>query len=245
MRKRAAAGAMAAIAVSAQSSFPDCVERGFVYRHAGAHGIFLDLSTYGSTGCWDGNCRQTDKFNSQDFGVCARACQQTQECTHWSFGAPAGSTTCFLRKSDGGLEAESSFFSGTKACAPPELSDASVAWKTASLPALRACDAGRSDDCPDLRRALRTWQFAIGALRRATAGLVDGKTQSLVEQIAADTDAFSEQFSEENFPVVAHNNRVLFSALEGWLQEQSPELPAVALPAPLRGELCGMTSCFD
>ncbi|OLQ14390.1 hypothetical protein AK812_SmicGene1484 [Symbiodinium microadriaticum] len=219
----------------------------FVYRHAGAHGIFVDLSTYGSAGCWDDNCRPVmDKYLAslnwafamlgvglsslggikttntlevvfsaawntvlvafrslmtyatlissittvaglhfgQDFGVCARACQQTQECTHWSFGALAGSTTCFLRKSDGGLEAESSFISGTKACAPSALSDASVAWKSATLSALRACDAGRSEDCPDLR-------------------------------IAADTDAFSEQFSEENFPLVAHNNRLLFSALEG------------------------------
>ena len=29
---------------------------GIVYRHAGAHGIFVDLGFFGSTGCWQNNC---------------------------------------------------------------------------------------------------------------------------------------------------------------------------------------------
>lgn len=30
---------------------------GIVYRHAGAHGIFVDLGFFGNTGCWQNNCR--------------------------------------------------------------------------------------------------------------------------------------------------------------------------------------------
>eukprot|EP00933_Yihiella_yeosuensis_P085164 TRINITY_DN99982_c0_g1_i1.p1 TRINITY_DN99982_c0_g1~~TRINITY_DN99982_c0_g1_i1.p1 ORF type:complete len:250 (+),score=46.70 TRINITY_DN99982_c0_g1_i1:67-816(+) len=233
---------------TAAQDYPGCVENGVVLRHAGAHAIFVDLSAYGTSGCWSNDCSKSDKFNSRDPGVCARACSLIPECTHWSFGEQDDTTKCFVRKSDGGREEVQGFISGSKGCSPPSLPDAWLAMQVVEMPALQACDAGKSEACPDMARAMTTWRFAIAALLRAAVGALDSDTMLYVKQISSDTDAFATQMSEENFPVVIGNNRQVFIALKGWLDGQpkadvSPDDPS--LPAPLRGELCGASSCYE
>mmetsp|Transcript_7391 Transcript_7391/g.17475 ORF Transcript_7391/g.17475 Transcript_7391/m.17475 type:complete len:247 (+) Transcript_7391:46-786(+) len=228
--------------------FPDCVENRVVMRHAGAHAIFVDLTAYGTAGCWQNDCKNSDKFNALDQGVCARACAQVSECSHWSYGEQEGATKCFLRKSDGGREEADGWTSGGKNCAPSEVPDAYAALVASDVEELRACDAGKSEVCPDMAKAMNTWKFAISSLQRATEGQLDANTMQYVNQIASDTDAFSAQMSEENFPVVAGNNRQVFNALMGWLDSQpKPEINPndPSLPNPLKGKLCGATSCFE
>merc|ERR1719454_2284125 len=146
---------------------------------------------------------------------------------------------CFFRKSDGGRENAEGWTSASKTCAPPELPDAFMALKASEL--LLACDAGKSEACPDMARAVTTWKFAIKHLKRATEGKLDANTMGFVTQVAGDTDAFAAQMSEENFPVVAANNRQIFQALGGWLAGHGAAAvnPSdSSLPSPLRGKLC-------
>ncbi|CAE8643363.1 unnamed protein product, partial [Polarella glacialis] len=183
-----------------------------------------------------------------DKGICARACSQVQECTHWSFGEQDGVTKCFLRKSDGGREEADGFSAAPKACAPPAIPDAWLAMSVAETEAMKACDAGKSEQCPDMARAMTTWRYAIAALKRASDGVLDAGTFQYVTQVESDTNAFVAQMSEENFPVVTNNNRQVFNALRGWMDGQpKAEVDAAdqSLPMPLRGSLCGATSCYE
>lgn len=232
--------------VNPNAPFPGCVEQNSVLRHAGAHAIFVDLSSFGSSGCWQNDCKNTDKFNADDVGICARTCAQIEECTHWTYGDQEDAKKCFLRKSDAGREIVEGWVAGPKACAPPALNDAFVAHTSAEL--LRPCDGGKSDACPDMARAITTWRFAIKHLKKATEGKVDPNTINFINQVSDDTDAFAAQMSEDNFPVVVGNNRQVFTALHSWMASQ-PKIttnPADAsLPNPLRGQLCGAASCYE
>lgn len=236
----------AAPPADANAPFPGCVQQGEVFRHAGAHAIFVDMSTGGSSGCWQNDCKNTDKFDSNDMGVCARMCAAEPECTHWSYGDQDDAKKCFFRKSDAGREVAEGWTSAAKSCAPAALPDAFLALKAAEI--LAPCDAGKGDACPDMARAVTTWRFAIKHLQKAVAGKLDENTLNYVNQISTDTDAFAAQMSEENFPVVAANNRQVFNALTGFLQGQgSPAIPAndASLPGPVRGELCGPSHCYE
>jgi len=248
LRLWATVGLVVVTPLAAAPAFPECIDVNVVLRHAGANAVFVDASTHGTVGCWQNDCKHTDKFNTEDKGICARACQAINECTHWSYGEQEGAMKCFMRKSDGGREQAEGWLAGAKDCAPAALPDAFVALTTAELPALLACDAGKSDACPDMGKAIRTWRFAIAHLKTATDGQLDANTMQYVAQIAADTDAFAAQMSEENFPVIIGNSRQVFLALRGWLAAQ-PKMDVdpndISLPSPLRGKLCGASSCFE
>lgn len=228
-------------------AYPGCIQKNIVLRHAGAHAIFVDLSMYGSAGCWQNDCKNSDKFDATDMGMCARVCAKIPECTHWTFGDQGDTKKCFFRKSDGGREMAEGWSAAPKGCAPPELPDAMVAHKTSEL--LTVCDAGKSAACPDMARAMTTWKFAIKHLMQATDGKIDANTQQYISQISTDTDAFTAQMSEENFPVIVGNNRQVFLALGSWLATQAGGVPIdpndASLPNPLRGELCGPSTCFE
>mmetsp|Transcript_59882 Transcript_59882/g.129831 ORF Transcript_59882/g.129831 Transcript_59882/m.129831 type:complete len:369 (-) Transcript_59882:123-1229(-) len=229
-----------------QKAYPDCVQQGIVYRHAGEHAIFADLSAVGATGCWQNDCKNTDKFNAEDRGVCARTCSTLDECTHWTFGEQEGATKCFFRKSDGGREQADGFASAPRSCSPPQLPDAFVAFAASKV--VEPCDGGKNPACPDIAKAITTWKFAIKHLKRAAEGKVDGNTLEYINQILADTDAFAAQLSEENFPVITSNNRQVFQVLNGWLQSQpgaTLDPNDASLPNPLRGRFCGPSSCYE
>mmetsp|Transcript_65598 Transcript_65598/g.182416 ORF Transcript_65598/g.182416 Transcript_65598/m.182416 type:complete len:367 (-) Transcript_65598:130-1230(-) len=242
--KGSAAAALPAI--DNAGPYPGCIASNIVLRHNGAHAIFVDLSTYGSAGCWQNDCKNSDKFNADDYGVCARTCSQLDDCTHWTFGEQEGAKRCFFRKSDGGRETAEGWFAATKACSPPAILSSTIAREASA--ALRVCDAGKSDACPDMARAITTWKFAIRHLKDATDGKVDANTMQYLNQIASDTEAFASQMSEENFPVIVGNNRQVFNVLEPWLASQ-PTSPVDtndnSLPNPLLGKLCGPNSCYE
>jgi len=232
--------------VTPSAPYPGCVEQSSVYRHAGAHAIFVDLSSYGAAGCWQNDCKNTDKFNADDMGICARTCSQIEECTHWSYGEQEDAKKCFFRKSDGGREQADGWTSAPKGCAPPPIPDSYLAWSAAEL--LKVCDAGKSDACPDMARAVTTWRFAIRHLKRATEGKVDPNTINFINQVSDDTDAFAAQMSEDNFPVVVGNNRQVFMALGSWLASQpqpSVDTRDASLPNPVRSQFCGPASCHE
>jgi len=240
---KAAAEAAAAIA---SAPFPGCIQANAVLRHAGAHAIFVDLSSYGSAGCWQNDCKNTDKFNSEDKGICARTCSAVEECTHWAWGEQDGAMKCFFRKSDAGRETAEGWHSAAKSCAPPAIPDSQLA--KAAGETLRACDAGKNEACPDMARAITTWKFAIKHLKKAAEGKTDANTVQYVTQIASDTDAFASQMSEENFPVIAGNNRQVFNVLQSWMDTQ-PAIPVDkndgSLPNVMKGILCGPNSCYE
>lgn len=243
-----AVAALLTLAGANAQGFPGCVESNAVFRHAGAHAIFVDVSLHATAGCWQNDCKNTDKWNADNHGVCARVCHQIDDCHFWSYGEQEGVTKCFLRKSDGGREQAQGWSSGKKDCSPPSPPSSQVALHSATIPALEVCDAGKSDACPDMARAISTWKFAISHLKKATEGQLDANTMQYVTQIATDTDAFAGQPTEENFPVVIGNNRQVFNALRGWLDSQ-PKVDIdgndASLPNPLRGELCGTASCYE
>lgn len=232
---------------SSAQGYPECVEEGVVLRHNGAHAIFVDLTKYATRGCWQDDCKLTDKFIAVDKGICARACQDVLECMHWAYGEQGGAPKCFLRKSDGGREALDGWAAGPKACAPPPISDALAAWRAADLPEMLACDNGVGDACPDMARAMGTWRFAIASMLRASEGVVDTSTRQYMNQISEDTKEFITHMSEESFPVIVGNNRQVFNALRGWLRGQPTDHDPedMSLPLPLRGKLCGPESCYE
>lgn len=238
----------AALPLSSAQGYPQCIENDVVLRHGGAYAIFVDLSTYATVGCWQNDCKHSDKFNAEDQGICARACASIKECTHWTFGEQEGAMKCFLRKSDSAREQAEGWLSGAKVCSPPELPEGFLALVAANLPDLQACDKGRSSACPDMTKAIRTWRFAISNLKLAAEGVMDANTMQYVNQVAADTEAFASQMNEEMFPLVMGNNREVFNALQGWLLSQpqaNVDPNDASLPNPLRGRLCGITSCYD
>merc|ERR1711920_1136131 len=161
-------------------------------------------------------------------------------------GEQDGAKKCFFRKSDAGQEGADGWASAPKSCTPTAIADAVLASKAAEL--LVPCDGGKSEACPDMARAVTTWKFAIKHLKRAAEGKLDANTMGFVNQVQGDTDAFAAQMSEENFPVVAANNRQIFQALGGWLGSQgaAPVDPNDAsLPNPMRGKLCGPSHCYE
>lgn len=238
------------------SSFnAECIESDTALRHAGEHALFADVSVYGHTGCFQNNCRMSDKFDAQDRAVCARLCAELEECTHWTFGEQDGAAKCFLRKSDGGRAKAKHWSAGSKDCAPTRLPDASVALSIAESEGVKACDKGKTEKCPDVLAAVTTWRLAIKHLLRAATGRVDGATMEHITAIGTDTEALEKRVSGEfrpsdaDFPRVVYNNRLIFDNLRDWmLQHPRVELSTedASLPNPLRfGTLCGKISCYE
>ncbi|CAE7685021.1 Tbc1d10b [Symbiodinium sp. CCMP2592] len=212
---------------AAAVGYPGCTQPSVVLRHAGAHAIFADVSVFGAAGCWQNDCKNSDKFIADSPVLCARTCSELGDCTHWTFGEQDGAQKCFFRKSDGGREVLEGWSSGTKACAPPSLPEAFQALKAADL--LKRCDAGLSDACPDMAKAVNTWQFAIRNLKKAAGSKLDAGTLQYVNQIEADTTAFAAQMSDQNFPLIMANNRQVFQALQSWMESQ----PKASVPVSL------------
>lgn len=230
---------------AAAVGFPGCTQPSVVLRHAGAHAIFADVSVFGAAGCWQNDCKNSDKFIADSPVLCARTCSELGDCTHWTFGEQDGAQKCFFRKSDGGREVLEGWSSGTKACAPPSLPEAFQALKAADL--LKRCDAGLSDACPDMAKAVNTWQFAIRNLKKAAGSKLDAGTLQFVNQIEADTTAFAAQMSDQNFPLIMANNRQVFQALQSWMESQPKveiDINDSSLPLPLRGSFCGPVACY-
>eukprot|EP00812_Abedinium_dasypus_P007673 NODE_1977_length_1021_cov_110.881988.p1 GENE.NODE_1977_length_1021_cov_110.881988~~NODE_1977_length_1021_cov_110.881988.p1 ORF type:complete len:290 (-),score=64.46 NODE_1977_length_1021_cov_110.881988:125-994(-) len=239
------------VAAAAQEAFPACVEEGIVYRHEGRHGVFADVSHFGTMGCWNEDCTYSDKFRSHSMGLCARACAAVDGCGFWSYGTQPqdGGWMCYLRKGGTARQELLEFYSGTSACGPPPLRPATVALLTSELGLLRDCMYGGSSVCPRPRRAVRTWKFAIEYMGLATAGQVEAGMRGSIEQIASDTAEFAIRL-DEDFPAILENNHRVAAALKSFLTETSRveggvDLSDDSLPLPMRGLLCGDQSCYQ
>eukprot|EP00930_Biecheleria_cincta_P023066 TRINITY_DN16718_c0_g1_i1.p1 TRINITY_DN16718_c0_g1~~TRINITY_DN16718_c0_g1_i1.p1 ORF type:complete len:327 (+),score=47.39 TRINITY_DN16718_c0_g1_i1:2-982(+) len=206
-------------------AYPGCTVKDVVLRHAGEHGVFADLSIYSSSGCFQNNCGKTDKFTAADSGICARACAEVEACNFWSHGKQDGVKKCFLRSSDVVRDHGHGWTSGVKACGPSKLPDGFVAHATANAEALKACDAGKGEQCPDVAAAINTWLFAIKHLKQAFEGRVDPDTWHHVTQIGVDSQNFKAGLTSEyrptdkDFPRVIYNNRLIFNHLDESLRQ--------------------------
>lgn len=241
----------------ASADWPECVERGIVFRGHGQFADFEDLAALfgdAAAGCWNGQCHNSDKFETPRIEDCARACASLDRCRFWSHGEQDGLAQCFLRTSDGGREGADGFIAGAKGCSPPALtfSPSQAALAVLDSQRLRACDQGAGAACPSLHDGMRTWLYGIENLKLVMEGAADDQLGGHLEQIWADAVAFvntddSAQGLESLYPIAVQNNRMVFEAVRGFLSEQDTtpvnHLDA-SLPRPVRGLLCeGANSC--
>jgi hypothetical protein len=99
--------------------WPACVQQNTIYRGKGQYSLFTDVAVHGKTaGCFENNCKNTDKFDAASEEDCATVCYQVPECTHWSFGSENQVKKCWLRTSDGGREPLDTAMSASRHCAP-------------------------------------------------------------------------------------------------------------------------------
>jgi hypothetical protein len=72
-------------------TWPQCINADTIYRGKGQYSLMTDVSVHGKTaGCFQNNCKSTDKFDAATESECATTCYQVPECTHWSFGEESG-----------------------------------------------------------------------------------------------------------------------------------------------------------
>lgn len=241
----------------ASAEWPECVERGVVFRGHGQFADFEDLAALfgdAASGCWNGQCHNSDKFETPRIEDCAQACASLDRCRFWSHGEQDGLAQCFLRASDGGREGADGFIAGAKGCSPPPLtfSPSQAALAVLDSQKLRGCDQGAGAACPSLHDGMRTWLYGIENLKLVMEGAADDQLGGHLEQIWADAVAFvntddGAQGLESLYPIAVQNNRMVFEALRGFLSEQDAtpvnHLDA-SLPPPVRGLLCeGANSC--
>jgi hypothetical protein len=104
--------------------WPGCQEPNTILRGSknGNWALHSDVTVHGKTsGCFENNCKATDKFDCATIEECATTCYQVPECTHYSFGNEAGVKKCWLRKGDGGKEPDSEGrTSASRHCAPED-----------------------------------------------------------------------------------------------------------------------------
>lgn len=240
MPRRVLVVSFALVAAAGGQSWPACQEQGRVFRHAGAYGLFTDLTKIGAKeGCWLSDCTKTDKFVCPSSADCSVACSRVDGCRFWTY--EPGIRKCFLRTSDAGKEDHPDFVSGPRSCqaaADPSATSGAPATKlrvglpfakaalwAADLPALRPCDQGiGGPGCDNPYAAMGVWRYAVNNLRLAVGSLPESEkaqhtsTLQYIRQISADIAGFYRQPTAETFQMAVTNSQAVFSALRGWLQ---------------------------
>lgn len=227
-------------------NWPLCVEQARVLRHAGSHGVFVDLAHYvgARDGCWLGDCTKTDKFICNSPDECATACSKVDPCRFWTYEVAA--RKCLLRSSDAVREENSGYVSGARECRPGGASSPSAgsvsssaikvavpfartALWAAELPALRPCDGGiQSAGCTNPYAAMGVWRYAVNNLRAAVARLPEQERQQhastlqYIQQIAMEVANFYREPTAETFQVAVSDCIAVFQALQSWLQNAAP-----------------------
>lgn len=249
-------------AQDASQGFPACIEQDVILRHDGNYGAFADLSFYGHRGCFERNCSYTDKFivETEDPSICARACFDVAECTHWTYGVQEGIYKCFLRNSAAGGALGVGWKSGGKTCGPQPIGPGFMALTFTRSAGLKACDNLQKDKCPDVHMAITTWAFLLKNLVKASEGRLDQASMQYVQNIHDATmkclqgvflpyDPTISDYRTCEVGEVVYNNRQIVNQLTGWL-EAHPKIEVsetdISLPNPMRtGQLCGRTSCYE
>jgi len=102
--------------------WPDCIKRNLViHGYTIGEALMVDLTPYGvKDGCWNNDCAETDKFNSDSVDRCASVCKQVASCRWWSWGQEDGASRCWIRAGRHSKGKRYGFSSGSSACFPPE-----------------------------------------------------------------------------------------------------------------------------
>eukprot|EP00747_Dinoflagellata_sp_TGD_P059313 gnl/TRDRNA2_/TRDRNA2_151511_c0_seq2.p1 gnl/TRDRNA2_/TRDRNA2_151511_c0~~gnl/TRDRNA2_/TRDRNA2_151511_c0_seq2.p1 ORF type:complete len:412 (+),score=73.11 gnl/TRDRNA2_/TRDRNA2_151511_c0_seq2:127-1362(+) len=235
--------------------WPNCIQKDVALRDLGKHALYEDVSALlgdAATGCWMGKCTFTDRFVTKRPEDCAHVCGALPRCAFWSLGSQDGVSHCFLRLSDEGREHAKGFEAAGKECAPAHTV---VPAKQAALSVLdsaplRACDAGAvGPSCPNLKDAMRTWQYAIQQAQTTLEGM-SHNAGDLVDQIAADAESVlsaDEKAADfgDVYSIAAANSRQVLEALRAWLsQDDRVDISPLdaSVPRPARGLIC-LGSC--
>ena len=111
------------VAEAYASSWPQCIEQNTVIRNAGK-ALFTNVAGFGAaSGCFQDDCKNTDKFAVSKLESCINVCHTLPECSWWVFGTEEGMTKCWLRVADDGRENGDGWSSGAKTCAPPDTAE--------------------------------------------------------------------------------------------------------------------------
>merc|ERR1712113_628958 len=100
---------------------------------------------------------------------------------------------------------------------PQKMSHGFVALAISESKELKLCDGGKSDQCPDVEKAINTWNFALARLRWAAKGRVDQSTWDTLNQLVDESIRFQDGLhgdyrpSDADFPRIVYNNRLITS----------------------------------
>ena len=95
------------------STWPGCLQKGIYIDTTGYVALWVDLTSFNSTGCRNDNCAMTDQFTSTSVEECAAMCTKIYGCMFWSFG----DDTCWLRRGKVESFERVNYISGTVQCA--------------------------------------------------------------------------------------------------------------------------------
>jgi len=112
---------------SESKPWPECVRRNvIVHGYTLGEALMVDLTSFGAkSGCWNGDCKRTDKFHCPTMDRCAEVCQQVDACKWWTHGMEDFAPKCWLRGDNHRKEKRYGFSSGLHFCAPATSSSSS------------------------------------------------------------------------------------------------------------------------
>lgn len=98
--------------------WPDCIQRNvIIHGYDIGEALMIDLAKYGAKeGCWNNDCKETDKFNCESMEACATMCQKVDACQWWTWGEQGGARKCWIRSGKHGREKRYGFSSGPRVC---------------------------------------------------------------------------------------------------------------------------------
>jgi hypothetical protein len=101
-------------------AWPDCILRNSViHGYDIGEALMVDLTAYNaSSGCFNNDCKKTDKFNCNSMDVCAEVCAAVDGCNWWTHGPEDGKKKCWIRTGKHSREKRFGFNSGATQCKP-------------------------------------------------------------------------------------------------------------------------------
>uniref|UniRef100_A0A7R9ZUX1 Endoplasmic reticulum vesicle transporter C-terminal domain-containing protein n=1 Tax=Pyrodinium bahamense TaxID=73915 RepID=A0A7R9ZUX1_9DINO len=138
-------------------AWPDCVRQNvIIHGYDVGEALMVDLTPYGAKeGCWNNDCKETDKFSCSSFEGCATVCQKVASCQWWTWGKEDGVAKCWIRTGRHGRGKRYGFSSGARACFPPENSTANASTdSTGTLPESKPAGEAEPETQP---RRLSSW----------------------------------------------------------------------------------------
>jgi len=100
--------------------WPSCMQNNvIIHGYDIGEALMIDLSKHGATtGCWNDDCTETDKFACESVESCAKMCDKVEACRWWTWGEEDRLKKCWIRTGKHGREKRYGFSSGPKGCSP-------------------------------------------------------------------------------------------------------------------------------